>query len=272
MSRTPAAVSIALAAALLLASIPSRSLAQAWNHDPVSPLGPARWGSLSFPFATCGTLAADGTLAPVGRRQSPVDLTGALPASATVPIFHYGNTPFEVENTSHVVEVPYAPGSRMVIGGDDYELLQFHFHGPAEHAVEGRLAPLELHLVHRDALGNLAVVGVLFEVSADPNPLVDEIFAAAPVVAGVGGVERRTLNARDLLPGNTARFWTYSGSLTTPPCSEGVRWTVLSTPVGVSQGALDRFRTIVADFPGYGGFAANNRPVQPLNGRTILVR
>lgn len=262
----------ALAAALYLSLAASPAVAQDWNHDPASALGPAVWGSLSFPFATCGTVAPDGSAVEVGRRQSPVDLAGALPSSVTAPVFHYNQTPFEVENTGHVVEVPYAAGSRLVIGAEDYALLQFHFHGPGEHAVAGRLAPLELHLVHRDALGNLAVVGVLFEASADPNPLVDEILAAAPLVPGAEAVEGRTLDARDLLPGNTARFWTYSGSLTTPPCSEGVRWIVLSTPVGVSQAALDRFRTIVERFPGYAGFGGNNRPLQPLNGRTVLGR
>jgi len=225
---------------------------------------------VTFPFATCGSVVAPGGFVEVGTKQSPVDIVGARPAALPLPLTLYGNTPFQVENTGHVIEVPYAPGSTLVIGFDTYQLAQFHFHAPAEHAVNGRLADMELHLVHRNALGNLAVVGVLLEVGPRPNPLIEEIFAVAPRVEGVAALQGRTLNARDLLPLNAFSFWTYSGSLTTPPCSEGVMWTVLKNPVNVSQATVDRFRAIIAAFPGYEGFSANNRPVRPLNGRAIL--
>jgi carbonic anhydrase len=246
--------------------------AQQWNHDPDSAVGPGGWGTVTFPFATCGAVLAPGAaFTQVGLKQSPVDLGGAQAALLPPPIYLYGNTPFEVENTGHVVEVPYAPGSRLLIGLDSFELVQLHFHTDSEHVVNGRPSPMELHLVHRNALGNLAVVGVLLEVGPRPNPLVEEIFARAPLQAGATvAVEGRTLNALELLPRNPLSFWTYSGSLTTPPCSEGVKWTVLKNTVQVSQATVDRYRRIVAAFPGYGGFPRNNRPVTPLNGRAVL--
>ncbi|HET9596277.1 MAG TPA: carbonic anhydrase family protein [Anaeromyxobacteraceae bacterium] len=260
---------------VLCLSLSSPALAQSWNHDPASPIGPTFWGTVTFPFATCGSANAPGfaqaTFVEVGKKQSPVDIVNAQPAALPAPFYVYGNTPFEVENTGHVIEVPYAAGSSLRIGTDTFNLVQFHFHTDSEHTVNGRPSPMEVHLVHQNALGNLAVVGILLEVGPNPNLLIEEIFANAPVLAGTTvAVEGRTLNARDLLPRNAASFWTYSGSLTTPPCSEGVKWTVLKNTVQVSQRTVDRFKAIVAAFPGYGGFKQNNRPVRPLDGRAIL--
>jgi carbonic anhydrase len=259
--------------AALIASAPRVATALEWNHDPESHAGPRNWGGVTFPFATCGATlpTLDGAaFTEVGKRQSPVDIVGAEAAPIPEPHFRYRDTPFEIENTGHVIEIPYAPGSRLSFGLDEYELVQFHFHTPSEHTVNGRPSSMELHLVHRDRLGNLAVVGVLLEVGPNPNPLIEEIFAHAPLAEGTVPVEGKTLNARDLLPREPRRFWTYAGSLTTPPCSEGVRWTVLKTPVNVSQATVDRFHAIVGSFPGYEGFTSNSRPVAPLHGRTIL--
>jgi carbonic anhydrase len=258
------------AVALSLAFAPLAS-AQVWNHNPGNDIGPTHWGTVTFPFATCGSvLAPDGAFVQVGKKQSPVDIVGAQAAALPPPLFLYGNTPFEVENTGHVVEVPYAAGSRLLIGLDTYDLIQFHFHAPSEHTVNGRLADMELHLVHRNALQNLAVVGILLQVGPRPNPVIEEIFRVAPQDPGAQALEGRTLSALEVLPRNPFSFWTYSGSLTTPPCSEGVKWTVLKNPVNVSQATVDRFRSIIARFPNYAGFDANNRPVTPLNGRAIL--
>jgi len=255
-------------AALLLAASPA--FAQEWNHDPASPVGPGAWGTVTFPFATCGSSFEPGGFVEVGKKQSPIDISGATPALLPPPLYLYGATPFEVENTGHVVEVVYQAGSRLVIGIDTFDLVQFHFHAPSEHAVNGRLADAELHLVHRNALGNLAVVGVLLQVGPRPNALIEQIIGAAPAVEGSNVVTGRTLSARDVLPRNPFSFWTYSGSLTTPPCSEGVKWTVLKEPVQVSAGTIARLHAIIAAFPGYEGYQSNNRPVTPLNGRAIL--
>jgi len=249
-----------------------------WNHNPTSPIGPSFWGSLTFPFATCGSQLDPGlqpqqpAFVEVGKKQTPVDIVTATTVPAALPAlaFHYVATPFVVENTGHVVEVPYAPGSTLRVGQDTYGLLQFHVHAPSEHTVNGRFAAAELHLVHRDARLDLAVVGVLLQVGAPVNPVIDRILLNAPLDEGevdLGGL----LNARDVLPRRVS-YYTYSGSLTTPPCSEGVRWLVLKQPVLVSQQAIDNLHLIIGRFPAYGGFPDNNRPVRLLNGRAILNR
>lgn len=260
-------------------------LAAEWNHDPASGVGPMRWGQMLVApdplFRTCGAILDEaGVFRETGRSQSPVD----IPAPATLssdllpPLgFAYRDTPLEVENNGHVVEVPYAPGSRLVIGADSYELLQFHFHAPSEHLVSGRSYDMEMHLVHRNALGNLAVVGVLLEACAPgdagcrPNREIEQIMLEAPITEGSAHVEGRSIDARRLLPADGG-YYLYAGSLTTPPCSEGVRWHLMTSPVQVSAATVQRLRVIVGRFPAYGGFAANNRPVMPLNGRAVFER
>jgi carbonic anhydrase len=194
-----------------------------------------------------------------------------VPAALPALVFQYLNTPFIVDNTGHVVEVPYAPGSVLRVGQDNYQLLQFHFHAPSEHTVNGNSAAAELHLVHRNNLLDLAVVSVLLRVGAPVNPVVDSILRNAPLGEGsvdLGGL----LNAKSVLPPRQGNYYTYSGSLTTPPCSEGVRWFVLKDPVFVSQAAIDNLHVIISQFPSYGGYPDNNRPVRPLNGRAVLNR
>lgn len=264
------------ALALALALAPMAASAQEWNHNPESDAGPKFWGSVSFPFAICGSQfdpvvqAEQPAVVEVGKKQTPVDILPANTIAALLAplLFAYGSTPFEVENTGHVVETPYVPGSFLLVGLDRYELLQFHFHAPSEHTVNGQAADMELHLVHRDVLGNLAVVGVMLKVGAPPNRLLDDIIAASPLTEGTQAIEGRTISARNVLPGSTS-FYTYTGSLTTPPCTEGVRWFVLKNPVLVSQGTVDRLHQIIGLFPGYEGYGNNNRPTRPLNGRSI---
>jgi len=238
-----------------------------WNHNPASNIGPNHWGTVTFPFATCG---AGDPFVEVGKKQTPVDIDTANTITAGLPAiaFQYRKTPFKVENTGHVVEVPYAAGSTISIDHDTYELLQFHFHAPSEHTVNGKSAAAELHLVHRNNLLDLAVVGVLVNVGYPVNTIIDEILRNAPRAEGEIDLHG-TINAKDVLP-QFKGYYTYSGSLTTPPCSEGVRWFVLREPVFVSQEAIDHLHDVIREFPHYDGFADNNRPVRPLNGRAIL--
>jgi carbonic anhydrase len=243
-----------------------------WNHDPDSAIGPNLWGSLTFPFATCGAVV-DGSFVEVGRKQAPVNIVTADTVAAALPalVFQYKTTAAVVENTGHVVEVPYEPGSAIRVGQDTYDLSQFHFHAPSEHTVNGQFAAAELHLVHRNALLDLAVVGVLVNVGSPVNTVIDEILRNASTESGeevdLGG----SINAKDVLP-QFKSYYTYSGSLTTPPCSEGVRWFVLKEPVFVSQAAIDHLHDVISEFTNYEGFRNNNRPVRPLNGRVILNR
>jgi carbonic anhydrase len=221
--------------------------------------GPATWGTLSPDFAACGS----------GTRQSPVDLAGAKPAKLTqlltsfkpaeLRVVHHEHMA-DVVNTGHSVQVNAAGGDTITVGEERFVLLQYHFHSPSEHHVEGRPFPAEMHLVHKAADGRLAVIGVLFEEGA-ANPALEPIWANLPASKGVEShLPHLAVDADDLLPVSRASY-RYEGSLTTPPCSEGVTWIVMRTPVTMSAEQLARLRGVLS---------ANNRPVQPLNGRPLV--
>ncbi len=248
-------------------------VAPQWNHDPADPArGPLSWARIDASFEACAA----------GASQSPVDVGAARSAKLPVLRFHYPRVPLVVENTGHVVEVPLPAGSgaTLRVGHDTYQLVQFHFHVPSEHTVNGRHYDMEAHLVHRDpTTGALAVVGVLLDETEDAETLTDLVMANAPLEAGEEHQVRRRISAARLLPGPAADsgrvsatvrdYVTYGGSLTTPPCSEGVRWMVLDRPGEVSVESVERHHELVAELPGYDGYGFNNRPVQPLNGRTV---
>ncbi len=244
-----------------------------WNHDPGSAIGPAHWGTINPAFTECGT----------GTSQSPVDISGTVKGGGPALQFRYPGNELVVENTGHVVEVPLPAdnGNTLKIGNSVYTLTQYHFHVPSEHTLNGHRYDMELHLVHQDAAGQTAVVAVFMNIGDHPNALVDDVFHNAPDVAGEEtdvGVES---NAEELLPGSKpthkgtfviTRYYSYSGSLTTPPCSEPVRWIVLKDPVNVSDFSVGELHHLVSLFPDYGGYPNNNRPLQPLNGREITSR
>lgn len=248
--------------------------ATAWNHDPSSAIGPAHWGTIDPGFERCLT----------GTSQSPVDIDGTVKGGGPALQFRYPDHELVVENTGHVIEVPIPAdnGNTMKIGNAVYRLVQYHFHAPSEHALNGQRYELEVHLVHENAAGRLAVVGVFMNVGDHPNELVDDVFHNAPEVAGEETDVGVASNALELLPGRRSdhgngpvvitRYYTYSGSLTTPPCSEGVRWIVAKDPVNVSAFSVGEMHDLVSHFPSYGGYPNNNRPVQPLNGRKIRSR
>jgi len=209
-------------------------------------------------------------------QQSPVDLVPAGAITSVLPhsCFRYDDTQFVVLNNGHVVQVPYEQGSVIRVGPnlpDSYQLVQFHFHAPSEHTINGTLADAELHLVHQNALGQFAAVGVLLVIDdAHANPLFDTIMFGAPLSPGqnnLGG----TINAKDLLP-KSRSYYTYTEALTYPPCTEGVLWFVMAQPVAISTAAVNQLHLIVSMFPDYGGYPNNNRPVRPLNGRAVLFR
>ena len=272
------------AAGLALASLPESVLARspgsappppgAWNHNPMSSIGPLHWDDIGFP--TCG----DGTM------QSPVNIrTRRVAPTRSAPlILSYESSELAVENTGHVVEVPIPAGvdNTLLIGGDQYTLAQYHFHAPSEHAVNGRLADLEAHFVHTNADGGTAVVGVFYHIGRHGNEVVERILLAAPVEAGEEG-HAGEANPAELfhdIRGVTSRtgplrvksFYSYDGSLTTPGCTEQVRWSVLADGGRVSRVAVRRLHRVIARFPNYSDYQNNNRPVQPLNGRVVRYR
>ena len=263
---------------MVIAVLAATALAEGatdWNHDPASAIGPQHWGAVDPAFAQCGT----------GLSQSPVDIATTVSGKQPALQFRYHDEELVVENTGHVIEVPLPAGSdnTLRIGHSVYTLEQYHFHAPSEHTLNGRHYDLEVHLVHHNSAGETAVVAVFMNVGHKPNELVDEVFQNAPVAAGGEtdvGVES---NAEELLPENRTRrdsghggkvvirrYYSYSGSLTTPPCTEPVRWFVLKDPVNASSFSVDEMHRLVSLFPSYGGYRNNNRPVQPLNGRQIV--
>jgi carbonic anhydrase len=197
-----------------------------------------------------------------GTRQSPIDLPAAPESSLPKLVFKYRPTPFEVENNGHTIEVKVGPGNFVRIGQERYKLVQFHFHTPSEHRLQGQTYPMELHFVHSNALGELAVVGVFLREGA-ANPVIQKIWDHIPHgadLADAQGEEGEEIDPEDLLPANR-EYYRYAGSLTTPPCTEGVRWHVLHDPVDVSAAQIDDFQEI---------FPLNARPLQPLNSRRVL--
>ena len=211
--------------------------------------GPEHWGSLDPGFAVCSN----------GREQSPIDLTGAEPGALSEIVFEYAPSPISILNNGHTIQVDYQVGSGLVLDGARYGLVQFHFHHRSEHTVDGADFPLEMHLVHADADGALAVVGVLVE-EGGANEALAPVFRQMPGEAGPAAMVEGTVDAAALLPGRRTT-WRYAGSLTTPPCSEGVSWLVMTEPVTASRGQIEAFKAL---------FPVNNRPVQPLNGRRLV--
>ncbi len=214
--------------------------------------GPSSWGTLAPAFAACAE----------GRAQSPINFMARSPQPLTPIVFDYRPTPLDIQHNGHTIQLTNEAGSSILLDGQRYEMNQLHFHAPSEHTVEGEHYPLEMHLVHRDRAGRLAVVGVLFELGAE-NPSLAQVWNHLPPEPGAPvRVEDGTVDAMDILP-STDSFYRYRGSLTTPPCTEQVRWAVLRTPVQLSDGQLSAFTSIVDH---------NNRPVQPLYDRTVRTR
>ena len=218
-----------------------------WAYD--GEFAPYRWGDLKTDYAACKA----------GTRQSPIDIRNPVVSDIDPIQFHYEDVPLRVNNNGHTIEVNYASGSFILHGGARYELVQFHFHTPSEERIKGRAFDMVAHLVHKSAQGKLAVVAVLLT-SGREQPMLQQIWNAMP------GTPRRTrerldvaINARSLLPANPA-FYSFMGSLTTPPCTEGVQWLVMKTPVEMSREQISHFAAL---------YPMNARPLQAQNDRLI---
>ncbi|MDT8403855.1 carbonic anhydrase family protein [Sulfuriflexus sp.] len=238
-----AGICLLLAGGIAFAADASKS---AWGYD--GPQGPAHWGDLAAEYATCKT----------GKSQSPINIITAKPAQLAGLRFHYQATDLDIVNNGHTIQVNYAAGSSIEVGGKRYRLLQFHFHSPSEHAVDGRPYDMVAHLVHQAADGQLGVIAVLMR-KGKASPVIESIWAHLPRHAGDRKQADMQINITDLLPA-THSYYSYTGSLTTPPCSEGVNWMVLQTPVEVSAAQIATFSNL---------FSGNVRPHQPLHERVI---
>lgn len=222
---------------------------QHWTYE--GETGPANWAKLRPEFNVCA----------LGKRQSPIaiDSRTTLQGPAEPIDFHYGPTEGSVLNNGHTIQVDLAPGNHLSVRGTRYDLVQFHFHHPAEEQVNGRTFPMVAHLVHRSEEGELAVVALLLD-TGPANPAIDTVWTYMPLdtddrVPMPGTV----LDVKALLP-PTLGYYQFMGSLTTPPCTEGVLWMVMKTPVTLSQAQITLFGQL---------FPLNARPVQPVHDRPV---
>jgi carbonic anhydrase len=244
--RNQATLRGAVAAAAM--GVATGALAQHWGY--AGEAGPENWSKVDPNFAMCA----------LGRNQSPIDLAGFVEADLKPLKFAYKAGAADIVNNGHTIQVDYAPGSTLTVDGRTFELKQFHFHAPSENKVGGKQFPLEGHLVHADKDGNLAVVAVMFQ-DGGANALLAKLWEKMPGKAGEKAALPAGLSAAQLLPADRD-YYRFNGSLTTPPCSEGVWWLVMKQPVSASKAQVGQFSKTI-------GFA-NNRPTQPVNARPLL--
>lgn len=219
-----------------------------WTYD--GPDGPRHWHTLGAENEACGHVDT----------QSPVDLPVDL-RSIDLPDVtpDYLDSSVSVSNTGHTIQYGYDPGSKVIVGDHAYELVQFHFHVHSEHSVDGAYHEMELHLVHRDAEDHYLVLGVFVDPGAENRALAEAGWDRLPLESGVTLTgATRLIDASALIPGGST--YRYQGSLTTPPCTEGVSWIVYERPITMSRAQIQRFlKAYDRDF----------RPLQPLGTREL---
>jgi carbonic anhydrase len=212
--------------------------------------GPEHWGELDPHFSLCQT----------GRHQAPIDLATIANTHLEPLGFHYRPGGNKEINNGHTIQIDYEAGSTITVDGQNYELKQFHFHTPSENHIAGKAFPMEAHLVHADKDGHLAVVAVMFEEGAE-NTSLTTLWAAMPRQADSATHLPAKASAEGLLPPHRG-YYRFTGSLTTPPCTEEVTWLVMKEPVKASHEQIAKFAKVLGH--------PNNRPIQPLNARLIL--
>jgi carbonic anhydrase len=220
----------------------------AWDYGESQ--GPSHWGELKPEFAACKN----------GHRQSPIDIRNPQKTDLPSIQFDYKPSPLRIIDNGHTVMITYGPGSFLSVGGKKYVLKQFHFHRPSEEKINGKDYEMVVHLVHADEEGKLAVVAVLLQQGED-NPLVHELWNNLPKEKDKEeSLNSVQIDAAGLLPADRG-YYTFPGSLTTPPCSENVTWFVLKHPVTVSAAEIEQFAKL---------YRNNARPTQPLYDRVVL--
>ena len=219
-----------------------------WDYSGAE--GPEHWGELNPEYTLCSE----------GKNQSPINLTSFIESDLKPINIHYQVSGNDILNNGHTVQVNFAPGSKISIDGHEFELKQYHFHAPGENLINGKLYPMEAHLVHSDSNGHLAVIAVMF-VEGKANESIAKAWAHMPEKAGDKHRLFPSVSAEGILPVNRD-YYRYNGSLTTPPCSEGVRWFVMKNPVTASKSQIKKFAHVM--------YHPNNRPIQPVNARPVL--
>lgn len=221
-----------------------------WSYEGEE--GPEHWSELGDEFRMCSE----------GKNQSPINLVSDIHTELPELEFEYYSTPLREINNGHTIQQNVDPGSflRIPDRGFEFELKQFHFHSPSEHSINGHFYAMEMHFVHASKDGELAVVGVMVS-EGEEHPVLKKLWSFMPEKAGDTSEQPIGIEDTNLLP-PTRNYYSYGGSLTTPPCSEGVKWIVLKTPIEASADQIETFKNRVGP--------ATNRPVQPTNARFIL--
>jgi carbonic anhydrase len=210
--------------------------------------GPDKWADLDPANRLCRE----------GQRQSPINIEKGMRADLTPVVFNYGPAGFQIIDNGHTIQA-LVPGNVMSLNGKAYQLLHLHFHRPSEERVDGRAYAMVAHLVHKAADGELAVVAVLLQEGQD-NPVIKSFWDAIPLEKNkLVGVESVPVDLHQLLP-KDQRYYNYMGSLTTPPCTEGIVWIVMKEPVSISAEQIDTFARF---------YSNNSRPIQQPSGRLI---
>ncbi|MFZ6689222.1 carbonic anhydrase [Undibacterium sp. SXout11W] len=219
-----------------------------WSYD--GKTAPTKWADLDEANSACK----------ISKEQSPIDIVKSKVTKAALPAldFSYKSSTAEVVNNGHTIQINLPAGSSLKVGNDEAALLQFHFHTPSEEKIDGVNYPMVAHFVHKNADGKLFVVAVLFKAGKE-NATLAPIFSALPAEGTPTSLA--SFDPSKVLPGNLA-YYKFMGSLTTPPCSDGVRWHVLKQPVEISKAQIAAFKKM---------YKMNARPVQPLNGRVVEV-
>ena len=243
----PGRVQMLLGAGLILSSMAAMGQQADWTY--YGKRGPEHWSKLDPAYAACNK----------GKEQSPIDIRGAKPEVSLKPIeFHYLSGPVTLLNTGHTVRVDVAPGSYILANGVRYDLVEFHFHHPAEDAVNGKLADFSVNLLHKSASGELAVIEVRMN-EGRTNGLLAALWPSLPRIAHATAKIDDAINPMGLLPGNRS-YYGFLGSLTVPPCTEGVHWFVMQQETELSGDQLQAFSTLYVD---------NARRLQATHGRKI---
>ena len=240
------ALSAALSIGLLSSALSASAAPPHWTYTGSE--GAAHWSEIDASFAQCA----------LGHQQSPIDITRTVKTALPQLVFHYGSATPTIWNNGHTVQVNLPPGNTLQVGDQTYELLQFHFHTPSEERIQGKSQPMVVHFVHKTAAGELGVVAVLIK-AGRANPALSPVFEHLPRKGEKITVDELSLDLAALLPASLG-YYDFAGSLTTPPCSEGVHWMVLKTPTTLSSQQPGAFRKLIG---------SNERPVQALNGREV---
>ncbi|MCK9908644.1 carbonic anhydrase [Microbacteriaceae bacterium K1510] len=217
-----------------------------WSYE--GDTGPSHWGDVDAASKVCT----------IGSQQSPIDIQSSVRAQLPPLQINWRAKPDMIVNNGHTIQVNSGAGNTLTVGKDKYDLLQYHFHHPSEHLIGGKSYPMEVHFVHRNAAGTLAVVGALMA-AGKPNAAFKQIVAAMPPQAGEP-VKMTAADPNLMLPADR-HYYSYAGSLTTPPCSEVVNWLLLRAPIQVAQADIDAFAKL---------YPMNARPAQKDNRRFVL--